>query len=93
MNNKDLKLKPEMSMLVTLKDEKNKAMAIPSDALIFDDDHYFVVVQNAPESFAMRNVTLLGHHNKTSYIASGLLEGENVVVENQLLIYSRLKEE
>ena len=102
MDNKELKLKPEMSMLVTLKDEKNPAMAIPSDALIFDDNQYFVVVcckdvacnvSTCPENFEIKNVTLLGHNNKTAYIASGLTENEHIVIENQLLIFSKLKEE
>jgi len=94
MNNSDLKLKPEMSVLVRLKNKSQaRSMAIPSDALIFDDNRYFVVVENAPGSFVIKDVTLQGHHGKTSYIAAGLSEGENVVVKNQLLIYSGLKEE
>jgi cobalt-zinc-cadmium efflux system membrane fusion protein len=94
MNNKDLKLKPEMSMLITLKDKTlQPQLAIPSDALIFDDNQYFVVVEENTGSFAIRNIILGGHSNKTSYIVSGLLEDEKVVVNNQLLIYSGLKEE
>jgi cobalt-zinc-cadmium efflux system membrane fusion protein len=94
MNNKDLKLKPEMSMLITLKDKTLvPLLAIPSDALIFDDNQYFVVVEEHTEDFAIRNVTLGGHSNKISYIKSGLQEGENVVINNQLLIYSGLKEQ
>jgi len=92
MDNKNLKLKPEMSMLVTLKDKTDTQMiAIPSDALIFDDNQYFVVVEENPQHFAIRNVVLHGQNNNISYIASGLSEGENVVVKNQLLIYSGLK--
>jgi len=94
MNNKDLKLKPEMSMLVTLKDKTlQQLLAIPSDALIFDDNQYFVVVEEGAGNFAIRKVILSGHSNKTSYLVSGLLEGEKVVTTNQLLIYSGLKEE
>jgi cobalt-zinc-cadmium efflux system membrane fusion protein len=93
MDNPDLKLKPEMSVLVTLKDEAQvRAMAIPSEALIFDNNRYFVVVEETPANFVIKNVTLQGHHAQTSYIATGLLEGENVVVCNQLLIYSGLSE-
>ncbi|MCL2290106.1 MAG: efflux RND transporter periplasmic adaptor subunit [Bacteroidetes bacterium] len=94
MDNKDLRLKPEMSMLITLKDKTAQYLiAIPSDALIFDNNQYFVVVEESMGSFAIRNVIPQGYNNKTSYIASGLLEGESVVVKNQLLIYSGLKEE
>ncbi|MCL2042046.1 MAG: efflux RND transporter periplasmic adaptor subunit [Bacteroidales bacterium] len=93
MNNSDFKLKPEMSVLVRLVGEGfNPAFAIPSDALIFDDNRYFVVVEETAGNFVIKDVTLQGHHGKTSYIATGLTEGENVVVKNQLLIYSGLKE-
>ena len=93
MNNSDLKLKPKMSVLVKLVGAGiNPSLAIPSDALIFDDNRYFVVVEETAGSFVIKDVTLQGHHGKTSYIASGLSEGENVVVKNQLLIYSGLKE-
>jgi len=68
------------------------ALAIPSDAIIFDDNRYFVVVEEKTNEYKIREVTLQGHHSKTSYIATGLSEGENVVVKNQLLIYSGLKE-
>ena len=93
MKNNDLKLKPEMSMLIKLKDKTSQPLlAIPSDALIFDANQYFVVVEESPEKFVIRNVTLAGQHNKVSYISSGLSESETVVVKNQLLIYSGIKE-
>ena len=89
--NEDLKLKPEMSVVVRLKDEtSNKSIATPSDALIFDDNRYFVVIKDAHGDFQIREVQLTGHHNGTSYVHSGLSEGEEVVIANQLLIYSGL---
>jgi len=94
MKNNDLKLKPEMSMLITIKDRTDQRLiSIPSDALIFDNNQYFVVVEESVGSFAIRSVTLQGHSAKISYISTGLSEGEKVVVANQLLIYTGLKEE
>ena len=92
MDNKDLKLKPEMSVRVILKNEtKVRYVSVPSDALIFDDNRYFVVVKNASNDFKIKEVQLRDHHKKTTYITSGLSEGESVVVTNQLLIYTGLK--
>lgn len=92
MPNAELKFKPEMSLVVKLKDTtKTKCVAVPSDALIFDNNQYFVVVEEAKDKFVYKSVVLQGHNGSTSYIASGLTEGENVVVKNQLLIYSGLK--
>ena len=93
LQNNDLKFKPEMSVVIRLKNEiNNNAIAIPSDALIFDNNHYFVIIATTPDNFEIREVKLQGHSNKTSYISSGLNEGENVVTKNQLLIYSEIKE-
>lgn len=93
MVNKDLKFKPEMTVVVRLKNEThNKLVSIPSDALVFDNDRYFVVVEESTDNFKVKEVTLQGHNNKTTYIRSGLDENENVVVKNQLLIYSGLNE-
>ncbi|HJD75152.1 MAG TPA: efflux RND transporter periplasmic adaptor subunit [Bacteroides reticulotermitis] len=93
MDNKSLKLKPEMSVVVKLKSEKQtRCTSIPSDALIFDKDHYFVIVETSAGKFTVREVLLKGHNGQTTYVASGLLEGENVVINNQLLIYTGLKE-
>jgi len=99
MTNKDLKFKPEMSVVVRLKNETHqKYLSIPSDALIFDDNKYFVVVYKddltSPfrgGAFEIKEVQLQGHYQKASYISSGLSENDNVVVKNQLLIYSELK--
>ncbi|MCL2329217.1 MAG: efflux RND transporter periplasmic adaptor subunit [Bacteroidetes bacterium] len=96
MPNKDLKFKPEMSVVVKLRVETQciaslQCLSISSDALIFDDNKYFVVVETTPGNFEIREVQLQGHHQKTSYIRSGLNEDDEVVVKNQLLIYSELK--
>jgi len=114
MNNKELKFKPEMSVVVRLRvgaglapahqgnneegdrkegDRKGRpyVLAVPSDALIFDDNKYFVVVETTSEKFEIKEIQLQGHYQKTSYIRSGLSENDNVVVKNQLLVYSELK--
>ena len=94
MDNSDLLLKPGMFVLVTLKNETPQYfIAVPSDALIFDDNQYFVIVEETRGNFVIRNVVLQGQNNDTIYISAGLSEGENVVVKNQLLIYAGLKED
>lgn len=93
MQNKELKLKPEMSVVISLKkDGYNKCISIPSDALIFDNNRYYVIVEEAEGKFESREVVLQGHNGKISYIALGLNESENIVIKNQLLIYSGLKD-
>jgi cobalt-zinc-cadmium efflux system membrane fusion protein len=90
--NAELKLKPEMSVVVRLKDTTQDGLAaIPSEALIFDNDTYFVVVEKEDAGFTAKEVIPYGSHKETTYLSAGLSEGENVVVKNQLLIYSELK--
>jgi len=92
MPNKDLKFKPEMSVVVKLKNEmQHKSLLIPTDALIFDDNRHFVVIETTPDKFEIREVLLQGHYHRNSYIRSGLDENDKVVIKNQLLIYSELK--
>ena len=93
MDNSDFKLIPEMFVLVTVKDRAAQYFpAIPSDALIFDDNRHFVVVETSHGNFEIRNVAVQGHNNYMSYIVEGLEEGDKVVVVNQLLIYSELRQ-
>ncbi len=92
MPNKELKFKPEMAVMVKLKNEKNNRLpSVPSDALIFDDNRSFVVVETNIGEYAIKEVKKHERHSQTVYITSGLTEGEKVVIKNQLLIYSELK--
>lgn len=94
MPNKDLKFKPGMSVVVKLKSNSDQKMiAIPSSAVIFDKNSYHVVVEDTQGHFQSKDIKLQGHHKDMSFVSSGLTEGENVVIKNQLLIYSGLKEE
>lgn len=93
MDNKDMKFKPEMSVVVKLKnDTQAPFIAIPTDAVIFDDNKYFAVVQKGDNDFEVKEIKLQGHNNKTTYVASGLSEGDKIVTNNQLLIYSGIKD-
>lgn len=93
ISNKDLKLKPGMSAVVNLKKDSNtRYAAIPTDALIFDNNKYYVVVKDIAGNFQSRKVSLAGHNEKYTYVQTGLSEGEEVVVSNQLLIHTKLNQ-
>jgi len=92
MDNKELLFKPEMSAVIKLKNKSEREMiAIPSDALVFDNNSYYVVVEKGNENFEVREVKLGNRGNGTTYLESGLSAGENIVIKNQLLVYSQLK--
>ena len=93
LENKDLKMKPEMSVVIKLKNEsRNQQLAtIPADALIFDNNSYFVIVEDGEKNYEIRKVVPYSHNNMHTYLTSGVSEGENIVIKDQLLIYSELK--
>ena len=92
MPNTDLRLKPEMAVDLTLRDSRETLMpTIPTKALIFDDNQYFVVKQTI-DGFVFTGVTLHAQTGDKTYIEKGLEAGEKVVVKDNLLMYSKLKE-
>jgi cobalt-zinc-cadmium efflux system membrane fusion protein len=64
---------------------------VPTKALIFDNNRHFVVKQTS-DCFVISEVTLHAQTNGTSYIEAGLNTGDKVVVKDNLLMYSKLKE-
>lgn len=78
-------------MVVRLRDQsKEKTVSLPSEAVIFDNDAYFVVIRKGNE-FTVREVVVAGSHGGTTYFTSGVEPGEEIVAKNQLLIYNELK--
>ncbi|MDR0332196.1 MAG: efflux RND transporter periplasmic adaptor subunit [Dysgonamonadaceae bacterium] len=89
--NRDLKLKSEMPVMVKLfNDSEVEMTTIPSEAVIFDNNRYFVVVASGND-FSNREITIYTRNNGTTYIANGLQPGEEIVTRNQLLVYNELK--
>ncbi|MCD7977479.1 MAG: efflux RND transporter periplasmic adaptor subunit [Tannerellaceae bacterium] len=90
--NPELKLKPEMSVVIKLKEVYGEQkVAVPSDGLIFDNNTYYVVVEEGNGQFTMREVFPVGHSNNMTFVTGSLEVGDKVVAKNQLLIYSELK--
>lgn len=84
-------LKPEMraSIKISYTDEK-EMLAVPSTAIIFDKSKNYVVVFNDRYNIEVRKVEVFRQIGETTYLTSGLSEGENVVTHNQLMIYDAL---
>lgn len=92
MDNSALLFKPEMSAVIRLKNRTaRKMLAVPSEALIFDSNCHYVVVGKSDDDYEIRKVTVGRQNNGVTYIHSGLKEGEDILVKNQLLVYSQLK--
>jgi len=92
--NPGMLLKPEMFTTITLDEkEDQKALSIPTNALIADNGKNFVVVYKDRNHVSVRQVTPLKVDPSITYIQSGLAEGELVISKNQILLFNSLMEE
>jgi membrane fusion protein, heavy metal efflux system len=94
IQNTDMLLKPEMFAQINIKYEESKVQlpAIPAKAVIFDKNKYYVIVYKDKCNLEIREIELFQTVGDTSYIKSGLSNGEKIISEYQLLVYDALKE-
>lgn len=91
--NTDFKLKPEMNCTVSVKFSENESMvAVPSSSLIFDKSNYWLMVFKDRHNVETRKVEIYRQLGDTTYIKSGLKEGEKVISQNGLLIYDAIND-
>ncbi len=89
--NKNLLLKPEMNATVTLHYKENrKLVMVPSSAIIFDKNKNWMVVYQSKDSIDIRQIEVFRLFRDTSYITSGVSEGETVISKNGLMIFDAL---
>ncbi|MCC5931258.1 MAG: efflux RND transporter periplasmic adaptor subunit [Cyclobacteriaceae bacterium] len=92
MKNPELLLKPGMLVDAMVIQEKDmQAVAIPTNALVFDNNQNYVVIYRDDCDLEIRNVELLTRSNGTTFISDGILDGEQVITKNNLLIYEQIK--
>lgn len=87
LDNSEGLLKPEMfaSVRVHIKNS-NKVLAIPTKALVFENNRFHVMVASGNNTFSKRQVEIIRSVGEKTFIKSGLSEGEQVVVKNSLLV-------
>ena len=95
--NQDGLLKPDMfaTIHVHLPDSTNPggaaSLAVPQKAIVFDRDHYYVIVQRGTNKFDVREVNVLKNSTRFAFIKGGNLKpGDVVVTEGSLLLYNDL---
>jgi len=92
--NADRLLKPEMFTNITLaKKEPEKALTIPTSALIADNGKNYVVIYKDKYHVSVQEVTPGKIEDTKTYIQSGLQPGDLVISKNQVLLYNALIEE
>ncbi|MFP9114190.1 efflux RND transporter periplasmic adaptor subunit [Flavobacterium sp. RHBU_3] len=91
--NTDVTLKPEMNATVKVHyaDDK-KYVAVPSAAVVFDNNKNFVMVFNGKDNIETREITIYRALDDKTYISAGLKPGEKVIVKSNLLIYDAIND-
>ncbi|GGF13518.1 hemolysin D [Hymenobacter cavernae] len=93
LDNPSYVLKPGMHARVHVSSTgKQQQVAVAYTNVIFNHDRNFVLVLKDPTHIETREVTVLKTVGKTSYITTGLYDGERVVAQNQLLLYKHLND-
>lgn len=87
-------LKPEMFAQINIEytEGHEKMPAIPAQAVIFDKNKNYVMVYKDKCNIETREVELYKTIGDTTYIKSGLAEGEKVIELYQLLVYDALND-
>jgi len=94
MANKDLRLKPGMSVDVFV--EKASAssgrllLAIPKDAIILYNNQNYVVTYRGDCEMSVKPVVIVSENESYAFVEDGLQEGDRVLTENELIVFDEL---
>jgi cobalt-zinc-cadmium efflux system membrane fusion protein len=84
-------LKPQMFASVTINTKENKqTTCIPSSALVFDDNQYYVLVYKSRSDIRIKPVHVIDTHGDKTFISEGVSAGDIIISSQALLIYQAL---
>lgn len=93
LKNPDFKLKPEMNCTVRVQYAEAKHLpVVPSSAVLFDKNRYWVMVFKDKRNIDTRPVNIYRQAGAVTYLESGVEPGETVIAENGILIYTAINE-
>ncbi|GAB3976647.1 efflux RND transporter periplasmic adaptor subunit [Spirosoma terrae] len=93
LDNPDGLLKPDMFATIHVhlpNAQGNQALAVPQKAVVFDRDHYYVVVQTGKDKYEVREVKVMQNTTRYAFVEGNVKPGEIVVTEGSLLLYNDL---
>jgi len=91
LDNLGLLLKPDMLTSMYIRSKKISKLAIPISSVVRENDRKYVLVQNTPKTFRLREVELGMRDGNLISILSGLSEGETVVTDGAFHLNSERK--
>ena len=98
LDNKAGLLKPDMFATIHVQVGNNggnvpggSSLAVPQKAVVFDRDHYYVILKTGPEKYEAREVSVQKNTTRYAFVTGGNLKpGDTVVTEGSLLLYNDL---
>ncbi|MBO0950339.1 efflux RND transporter periplasmic adaptor subunit [Fibrella forsythiae] len=96
LDNKEGLLKPDMFATIhvhignTGGGMTGNSLAVPQKAVVFDRDHYYVVVQTGKDKYDVREVTVQKNTSRYAFVEGNIRPGETVITEGSLLLYNDL---
>jgi membrane fusion protein, heavy metal efflux system len=98
LDNKEGLLKPDMFATIHVhvgnnggNGQSGNALAVPQKAVVFDRDHYYVVLLKGKEKYEVREVQVEKNTTRYAFVeGGGLKPGDIVITEGSLLIYNDL---
>lgn len=91
--NAAFRLKPEMSATVTVRYRETKKLpVVPSTAVIFDKNKYWVMVFRNKNKIETREIQPYSQSETLTYVKSGLNPGEKIIAQNGLFIYDAIND-
>lgn len=94
LSNASLRLKPEMFANIIIENkEGRKSVMIPSDGVVSDNGKNFVIIYHDKCNLELREITVLKSVGGNDFISSGIKQGEQIIGQNQVLLFNALKEE
>ena len=91
LDNPDLMLKPEMFAKVTVNNVQNEqAICVPTTSLIEQNGKTFVVVYNSRNDMKIAEVDVIKTAGSKTFINSGVTPGQQVITDNELLVFQQL---
>lgn len=94
LNNAKGLLKPGMfaTVHVALRRSGGSMLCVPSDAVVFENGHHYVVVVKGTKHYECREISVAHDDGKHAFLSGGVKEGERVVTANALLVFNALED-
>ena len=92
--NKGMQLKPEMfANIIVQNREGKKAVMVSSNSIVSDYGKNYVIIYHDKCNLELKEVGLLKTVGDKTYINSGLKSGDQLISQNQVLLFNALKED